>query len=77
MSDFKWAANKVKLHQAKNALEAARKLDPRLEINEDSIRKEYVRRAGLIADIPPVQAAPDSEAESAPRRRAIRKESEE
>ena len=48
--DFAWAFNKLKLKQAYSALVDAKRLDPKIVIDEDSIKEEYLNRAGLLTE---------------------------
>jgi len=49
-TDFAWAYNKIKLKQAYTALVEAKKLDPGILIDEESLKEAYILRAGLLAD---------------------------
>lgn len=46
--NYDWAPNKVKLQQSVTALENRAKLDPSIKINEETVREEYISRAGRI-----------------------------
>jgi hypothetical protein len=48
MKDFAWALNKVKLELSIKDLNTAKVLNPALEINEETIKAQYVKRAGLV-----------------------------
>lgn len=45
---YTWAVNKTKVAQAKKALEDAKKINPAIVVDEESIKAEYIKRAGLI-----------------------------
>lgn len=53
LNKFVWAVNKLKLNQAEKALIIRKNNDPRVEINEEAIKEEYIRRAGLLAQYKP------------------------
>lgn len=46
-----WAINKVKLQNSYDGLVAAKKLDDSIEITEEAIKAEYVKRAGELRDL--------------------------
>lgn len=46
--DFSWAQNKTKLEQSVSALQNAKKVDAKVEINEETVKAEYIKRAGLV-----------------------------
>lgn len=48
MQEYTWAANKIKVAQAINALKEANELGHKIEINEESIKAEYIKRGGLL-----------------------------
>lgn len=50
MQNHLWAVNKVKLQQSYAALEKKKKLDSRVEITEETVKAEYISRAGLIRE---------------------------
>jgi len=45
---YPWAVNPVKLIEAITDLENAKKLDPSVVINEDTIKARYIVRKGLV-----------------------------
>lgn len=49
--DFPWAVNVVKLQAAKDRVQAAHNLDPRVEISEENIKAEYIKLAGKVLDV--------------------------
>jgi len=73
---YAWAFNKVKLSQAIQALNKRKELDPRVEINEETIKAEYIRRAGLVveATIPESEVSDDEFVEEKPKRTRKAKE---
>lgn len=46
--NYDWALNPVKLEQAIEALTKKKAVDSKVEINEESIKEEYIARAGLM-----------------------------
>lgn len=49
-TDFVWAFNKLKLKQAYSSLVDAKKFDPKLVIDEESMKDEYLKRGGLLTE---------------------------
>lgn len=49
---YDFAVNKLKLTQSITALTNAKKLNPAIEINEETVREEYEKRGGLIREKP-------------------------
>ena len=47
-NQYTWALNKTKLSQSISFLKEAKKLNPTIVIDEEAIRAEYIKRAGLI-----------------------------
>lgn len=48
MHNYEWAANKIKLAQAVSALKEAQAFDSNIKLDEETIKAEYVKRAGLL-----------------------------
>lgn len=55
MHQYEWAANQMKLAAAVRHLQERSKIDPKIEINEESIKAEYIRRAGLVLNVEQVK----------------------
>ncbi|MES2060202.1 MAG: hypothetical protein V4438_04195 [Patescibacteria group bacterium] len=78
MNGCNWAVNRIKLEQSISALETKKKIDPKIEITEESVKEEYIRRAGKVVEKTPsaiaksADDADESENDSTPtpRRRA-------
>lgn len=51
MTTYPWASNSMKLQFAEKDLIEAKKLNPTLVINEDSIKAAYIKCGGLIMDV--------------------------
>lgn len=47
---YAWAYNKIKLNQAYSAVVDAKKLDPKVVVDEETIKAAYIARAGLLAE---------------------------
>ncbi len=47
---YSWAVNQTKLAQTIKRLDTAKLLDPRIEINEETIKEDYVLHAGLLRE---------------------------
>lgn len=47
--NYDWAFNKIKLQQSIEALEQKKTFDQSVEINEATIKAEYIARAGHLA----------------------------
>lgn len=58
LNNADYAVNRAKLEVAYNALVDAKKLDPKVEINDETLRAEYVKRAGLVREKDGGQEAP-------------------
>lgn len=52
MMDYQFAVNKIKLQQAITAIKNRNILNPLtpIEINEETVKEEYVKRAGLLLE---------------------------
>jgi len=48
IQDFNWAHNKIKLQRAIVALQIAKATNPSIEINEETIKAQYIKLAGLV-----------------------------
>lgn len=55
---YPWAFNRVKLQQSINFLTKQKELNSAIVIDESAIKAEYIKRAGLVKDIPTVDEAP-------------------
>ncbi len=51
MHQYNWAANNSKLQQAILSVTQKHKLDPLFLISEENIKADYIKRAGLLADV--------------------------
>lgn len=49
-NEYNWAANRLKLGQAIEALEKRKLIDKSVEINEETVKEEYVKRAGKVIE---------------------------
>lgn len=49
--DYPWALNKVKLQQSVSNLTNKKKLNPAVEVNENTIMEEYKARAGKMGPV--------------------------
>lgn len=47
-TNYNWAVNKMKLAASVKHLTDAKKLNPTIVIDEETVKAEYIRRAGLI-----------------------------
>lgn len=48
---YRWAANPIKLGEAITDLEQAKKLDPSVVIDEETIKARYIVRKGIVLDV--------------------------
>lgn len=53
MHKYDWAVNKAKLTQSVMAVEAKKKLDVRVSVDEETIKLEYIARGGLLTTYKP------------------------
>lgn len=51
--EFSWAVNDTKLTLAIRDVTEAKKLDPKVEISEETIKAAYVKRGGLLLEDAP------------------------
>lgn len=50
MHSYEWAVNKTKLSQAIKFVTDQSKINPKIEVNEETIKENYIARAGLLAE---------------------------
>lgn len=78
---YDFAVNKTKLTQSVKALNDAKKLNPAIEVTEETVREEYIKRGGLIREKTVSVKNEDEEAEettvSSKRGRKAKNEDEE
>ncbi len=53
---FDWAANPLKLAASERALVARKQIDPSVIVDEESIKAEYIKRAGLVLEVEQIKA---------------------
>lgn len=55
MSNYEWAANPIKLQIAVKFLADKKKIDPSTTVDEETVKAEYIRRAGLVLDVAQIE----------------------
>lgn len=54
-NQYDWAVNNVKLQQSIRAVSERARLDSTVKVDEDTVKAEYVKRAGLLKDDSPYE----------------------
>lgn len=70
--DFPWAVNKIKLQAVILDVRTRNKIDPRVQIDEATIKEEYIRRAGLVREDVSTEVGTEESGPIAPRSRGRR-----